>query len=159
MRRLGAKAVFNYRDPNIVKKIKDVTGDSIHIVLDAYSEEESQLICIKAFGPGGGRLMLVQHEAPYIRRLRKDVTVESTMLYSVFGRPYMMMGKTYEADPDDRVQLVEYLRKTLPDHLRRGLLRPMKVHLWEGGLENISDGFQYMIQGRVSAEKLVFRLT
>ena len=67
-----------YRDPNIVKKIKDVTGDSIHIVLDAYSEEESQLICIKAFGPGGGRLMLVQHEAPYIRRLRKDVTVQCT---------------------------------------------------------------------------------
>ena len=67
-----------YRDPNLVKKIKDVTGDSIHIVLDAYSEEESQLICIKAFGPGGGRLMLVQHEAPYIRRLRKDVTVQCT---------------------------------------------------------------------------------
>ena len=67
-----------YRDPHIVKKIKDVTGDSVHIVLDAYSEEESQLICIKAFGPGGGRLMLVQHEAPYIRRLRKDVTVQCT---------------------------------------------------------------------------------
>ena len=71
-------AYTQYRDPNIVKKIKDVTGDSIHIVLDAYSEEESQLICIKAFGPGGGRLMLVQHEAPYIRRLRKDVTVQCT---------------------------------------------------------------------------------
>ena len=67
-----------YRDPNLVKKVKDVTGDSVHIVLDAYSEEESQLICIKAFGPGGGRLMLVQHEAPYIRRLRKDVTVQCT---------------------------------------------------------------------------------
>ena len=71
----------------------------------------------------------------------------------------MMMGKTYEADPDDRLQLIEYLRTTLPDHLRRGLLRPMKVHLWDGGLEKITDGFQYMIQGRVSAEKLVFRLT
>ena len=81
------------------------------------------------------------------------------MLYSVFGRPYMMMGKTYEADPADRVQLIEYLRTTLPEHLRRGLLRPMKVHLWDGGLENITNGFQYMIQGRVSAEKLVFRLT
>ena len=67
-----------YRDPNIVRKIKDATDDSVHIVLDAYSEEESQLICIKAFGPGGGRLMLVQHEAPYIRRLRKDVTVQCT---------------------------------------------------------------------------------
>lgn len=81
------------------------------------------------------------------------------MLYSVFGRPYMMMGKTYEADPADRVQLIEYLRTTLPEHLRRGLLRPMKVNLWDGGLEKINDGFQYMIQGRVSAEKLVFRLT
>jgi len=81
------------------------------------------------------------------------------MLYSVFGRPYMMMGKTYEADPDDRVQLIEYLRTTLPEYLRRGLLRPMKVHLWDGGLEKITDGFQYMIQGRVSAEKLVFRIS
>lgn len=70
----------------------------------------------------------------------------------------MMMGKTYEADPADRVQLIEYLRSTLSEHLRRGLLRPMKVHLWDGGLEKINDGFQYMIQGRVSAEKLVFRL-
>lgn len=81
------------------------------------------------------------------------------MLYSVFGRPYMMMGKTYEPDPADRVQLIEYLRNTLPDHLCRGLIRPMTVRLWDGGLENIGDGFQYMIQGRVSAEKLVFRLT
>ena len=72
------RACAQYRDPNLVKKIKDVTADSLHIVLDAYSEEESQLICIKAFGPGGGRLMLVQHEAPYIRRLRKDVTVQCT---------------------------------------------------------------------------------
>ena len=83
----------------------------------------------------------------------------ATMLYSVFGRPYMMMGKTYEADPADRIRLIEYLRTTLPEHLRRGLIRPMKVNLWDGGLEKINDGFQYMIQGRVSAEKLVFRLT
>ena len=81
------------------------------------------------------------------------------MLYSVFGRPYMMTGKTYDPDPTDRVQLIEYLRNTLPNHLRKGLLRPMRAHLWEGGLEKINDGFQYMIQGRVSAEKLVFRLT
>ena len=71
----------------------------------------------------------------------------------------MMMGKTYEPDPADRVQLIEYLRNTLPEHLHRGLIRPMKARLWDGGLEKIHDGFQYMIQGRVSAEKLVFRLT
>lgn len=70
-----------------------------------------------------------------------------------------MMGKTYEPDQGDRAQVIEYLRKTLPDHLRRGFLKPIKVNLWEGGLEKINDGFQHMIQGRVSAEKLVFRLT
>lgn len=70
-----------------------------------------------------------------------------------------MMNKVRGPDPADRIQLIEYLRETLPEHLREGLLRPMKVHLWEGGLERINDGFQYMIQGRVSAEKLVFRLT
>jgi hypothetical protein len=32
------------------------------------------------------------------------------------------------------------------------------VKLWPGGLEAINDGFKYMREGKVSGEKLVFRI-
>jgi len=42
--------------------------------------------------------------------------------------------------------------------VKEGSVKPNKVKLWEGGLESCKDGFQYMREGKVSGEKIVYRL-
>ena len=53
--------------------------------------------------------------------------------------------------------MADFLKK-LPTLVQDGAIKPLPVKLWEGGLNAIPDGLQYMREGRVSAEKIVYRL-
>lgn len=67
-----------YRDPDVVKKIKEATGDSIHKALDAISEASSQKITIEAFAPGPGKIVTILPPKDEARALRNDVTIQGT---------------------------------------------------------------------------------
>ena len=58
---LGADEVFDYKDPEVVTKIKNVTGDSITSAVDAISEADSQRISAESLSPAGGKIILVQY--------------------------------------------------------------------------------------------------
>lgn len=68
---------IQYRDPDVVTKIKDVTSDSIHKALDAISEASSQTTAIQAFAPGSGKLVTVLSVAAEAQALREDVVIQS----------------------------------------------------------------------------------
>lgn len=53
--------------------------------------------------------------------------------------------------------MAQFLKK-LPELVRRGAVKPNRTKLWEGGLESINAGLQYMIEGKNSGEKIVYRL-
>ena len=80
------------------------------------------------------------------------------MLFTAQGRP-IDVGPSFHipAKPEDRAQIASFLKK-LPQLVKDGVLKPQKIKLWEGGLAAIPEGFQYMRDGKVSAEKLVFRI-
>lgn len=46
----------------------------------------------------------------------------------------------------------------MPQLVKDGVVKPPAIKLWEGGLEAIPDGLQYMREGKVSAEKNVYRV-
>ena len=48
--------------------------------------------------------------------------------------------------------------KYVPGLVQSEAVKPNPIKLWEGGLEAIPDGLQYMREGKVSAEKIVYRL-
>ena len=54
--------------------------------------------------------------------------------------------------------MAQFLRK-VPEMVRSGAVRPNPVKLWEGGLEAVNDGLQYMREGKTSAEKIVYRIS
>lgn len=54
--------------------------------------------------------------------------------------------------------MAKFLRK-VPDLVKSGAVKPNPVMLWEGGLEGISDGLQYMREGKNSGEKIVYRIS
>ena len=53
--------------------------------------------------------------------------------------------------------MVEFLRK-LPKLLQDGNIKSLPVKFWDGGLGAIADGLQYMREGKVSGEKIVYRV-
>lgn len=57
----------------------------------------------------------------------------------------------------DRVQLASFLQNKVPRLVSDGL-KPNVIKIWDGGLEKIQDGLQYMMDGKISAEKLVYRV-
>lgn len=68
------------------------------------------------------------------------------------------MGKHFPAQPQDRVEMVEWLKKQT-GYVAQGALRPNPIKLFEGGLADIPAGFQLMMDGKVSGEKLVYRVS
>ncbi|RDX46877.1 GroES-like protein [Lentinus brumalis] len=154
---LGADTVFDYRDPEVVSKIKQATGDAVKHVLDTISEGDSQRISAESLGPQGGKVIVLLKPQPEATS-RKDVKLQHTLLYTVLGREFDYgPGADYPVAPEDRAHMVQFLKK-IPKFIEDGSIKPLKVRLWEGGLNAIPEGLQYMREGKVSAEKIVYRI-
>ncbi|EPS98739.1 hypothetical protein FOMPIDRAFT_1031239 [Fomitopsis schrenkii] len=153
---LGADAVFDYKDPDVVSKIKQATGDSIHIAFDTIAVLESQSLTIKTFGPGPGRIIVIQSPQQEAQKLNPEVKIQHTLIYTALGKE-LKLGNGIPASPEDRAHMAQFLKK-LPALVSAGVINPNPVKLWEGGLAAIPDGFKYMKEGKVTGEKLVYRV-
>lgn len=81
-----------------------------------------------------------------------------TLLYTVGGRAFDYGARgSYPASPEDRAHMAAFIKK-LPQMVKDGSVVPPKIKLWEGGLDAMLDGFEYMREGKVSGEKIVYRL-
>ena len=88
------------------------------------------------------------------RRLQLVVLV--TVIYTSLGRPFTLY-KPVAAAPEDRTHMAAFLKK-VPDLVKSGAVKPNPVKLWDGGLDAVNDGLQYMRDGKNSGEKIVYRL-
>lgn len=70
-----------YRDPNVVSKIKRASGHSVHSVLDCHSEEDSQVISAKVLAPGKGKVIVLLLVSKVAKAVRKDVTIQGVLPY------------------------------------------------------------------------------
>ncbi len=68
-----------------------------------------------------------------------------------------MMMQEWPLAPSDKAQLVAFC-ENMPRLVEQGRLKPNLLKVWEGGLAAIPDGLQYMKEGKLSAEKIVYRL-
>ena len=78
-------------------------------------------------------------------------------LYSVNGYPVSIASIQIPAAPGDKAHMAAFLKK-LPQLVRDGAVRPLPIKRWEGGLEAVQEGLQYLREGKVSAEKIVYRV-
>ena len=63
----------------------------------------------------------------------------------------------FPASPEDKGQLASFLKK-VPGLVAEGKIKPNAVKVWDGGLNAINDGLQYMREGKVSTEKIVYQV-
>jgi len=53
--------------------------------------------------------------------------------------------------------MAQFLAK-LPSFVKAGHIKANTVKLWEGGLDGIEGGLEYMKGGKVTGEKIVYRV-
>ena len=114
---------------------------------------------MQTFGPGGGKLVTILPVQQEAQRLRPDVAIQVTLIYTVFDRA-VTFARTYHfpASSEDRSHMAQFLKKT-PELVKRGQIKPNPTRPFDGGLEGLNAGFEYMESGKVSGEKIVYRLS
>ncbi|KAI1788381.1 GroES-like protein [Ganoderma leucocontextum] len=141
---LGASAVFDYRDPDVVPKVKAAAHDSVRAALDTISLKDSQGDQCGGHGADrreGDAILPVIPDAT----ARADVPCLFTPRWAAYT--FAATGHHVPAIPEDRAQIVEFLKKVPGPCL--------SIKLWEGGLGSVPAELQHVKEGKVSAEKIV----
>ncbi|KAI0264908.1 hypothetical protein BC834DRAFT_881064 [Gloeopeniophorella convolvens] len=135
---LGADEVFDYRDEDVVRKIRAATGDALDIALDTISEGATPEQVTGAIGPKGGKVAIIlPYDSP-----RADVTV-------IFS-----MAPTLREPKPENAYFMN-LHKTL---FATGKIKPNPVFIQPNGIAAVKEGLQFMQDGKVSAQKITYRI-
>jgi NADPH:quinone reductase-like Zn-dependent oxidoreductase len=82
IRALGADVLFDYNDPEVVKKIREATGNKLKYAADCISEEYTLEKVSEALGEGGGVISCI---LPCTKELRKGVTAVFSNAFNLLG--------------------------------------------------------------------------
>ncbi|KAJ6630999.1 dehydrogenase [Mycena sp. CBHHK59/15] len=149
---LGADAVFDYRDPEVSAKIRVFTGDRLAHAVDCISDATTTRQVADSFGRNGGVISLVL-----------DEKVQANNVQSQFSLVYTLLGKAFE-HPRPYPAIPEHYEfgKTTADLLTRilasGKLKTTPVKLVPNGLADVGEWLEYQKQGKVSAQKITYRI-
>ncbi|OCT48175.1 Protein TOXD [Cladophialophora carrionii] len=151
---LGAAEVFDYNDKEAAAKIRQLTDDKLNLAWDTISEKDSARFCADALSTGsGGRYgSILPVSCP-----RDDVESVSTLMYTIFGEPFKFGPQEFPAVDED----FEYAKKFLAmteGLLKEGKIKAHKQTVGKDGLEGVLKGMEDMTNGKVSGEKLVYRV-
>ncbi|KAH7040839.1 chaperonin 10-like protein [Microdochium trichocladiopsis] len=160
---LGVDAVVDYADDNWPEKVRELSHDNLQHAFDCISEENTTPKVAQALSStkGGHVLCILPRKTSELPQdLQRKVKVESTIVYTVFGRPIKYGTFDNCSDKDPRPQDKAHWEKVLsevPEWLESGKLKPNRVKE-AGGLDDVLEGFKLHQEGRVSAEKLVYKI-
>ncbi|KAI0196713.1 zinc-binding dehydrogenase [Xylaria flabelliformis] len=159
---LGADAVVDYKDPAWPQKVRELSHDNLQHAFDCIAEKETTATVARAMSPtSGGRVIcILPRKTAELPEDISKVKVESTIVYTVFGDPLELGDSPFEnwggPTPQDRKFWEKYLGM-LPEYLESGKIKPNPSREL-GGLEAVAEGFALQQQGKVRAEKLVYKI-
>ncbi|KAF2772592.1 putative zinc-binding oxidoreductase ToxD [Teratosphaeria nubilosa] len=150
---LGASAAFDYKDPDVAKKIREHTKDQLAYAFDCMSEKDSAKICSEAIGSKGGKVSFLLPVKP----TRDDVESAVTMAYTMMGEQFNMGPREFPANPQD----LEFGKEFWELSTKLVTSKQISVHpphIGKDGLKGVFDGLQQLKEGKVSGQKLVYRV-
>jgi NADPH:quinone reductase-like Zn-dependent oxidoreductase len=156
LKELGADVCFDYKDPDVVSKIKKVGKDNLAYGFDCISEKGStKQVCAALTGQNSQVVTLLPIPPNEVSSHIKEHFV---LMYSIYGYEINAFRKVFPAKPQDK-EFAEKFYKLLSNVLLpQGLLKPNRVTKIPGGLNGVEEGFKRMMENRVAAEKLVYTL-
>jgi NADPH:quinone reductase-like Zn-dependent oxidoreductase len=162
----GADAVVDYHDTMAaIREIRTITNCTLTRGLDTISEKSSLKICLESFADTeqhGKRmlsiLLLIPDDSKLLAQSR-GIHVETNWVYTCISDTFHFVGDiTVEGVPEDR-EFYAKLSKDTPTFIEEYGIRPNPIIDMGGGLPGIFKGFELMKSGKVSASKLVYKVS
>ena len=151
VKRLGADEAFDYKDSACGSKIRVYTADKLKHALDTISIEASAKTCADALSTAGG----VYSALEPIDSPRKDIESKFTLGYTATGEALTDYGRSASMEDFEFSVMFWQLAGKLLEQ------RKVKVHppsVRPNGLMGVFEGLQEMREGKVSGEKLVYKI-
>ncbi|KAI1770515.1 zinc-binding dehydrogenase [Hypoxylon cercidicola] len=160
LKSFGADAVVDYKDPDWPEQVRKLSHDGLEHVFDCISEHGTPEAATRALSPTKGGFIVTLLPVNHIREKldNKKIRMEATIIYTVFERPlnYGAFDNYGGPTPQDKATWEKYLT-LLPELLSSGKIKPNPVREL-GGINEILAGFEEQMQGKVSAEKLIYKI-
>lgn len=159
---LGADETIDYSTPDWPSQVRTLTHDNLQHAFDCISESSTVPQIAKALSPtkGGHIVTILPHKTSEVSDINSKAKVESTIVYTVFQRElkYGAFDNCANGEtPEDKAHWEKWL-SMLPELLSSGKIKPNRVKEL-GGINDILEGFKLQQDGKVSAEKLVYKIT
>jgi threonine dehydrogenase-like Zn-dependent dehydrogenase len=148
--------VFDYKDPECGKKIREYTKNGLKYAWDCVGTPEAAETCAEALTsePGIARYgTILGPKFP-----RDDVTYTGTLAYRGTGEDFVRGGKTF-TDNQKHADFQSKWWDIARTLLAAGRVRTHPVSLRPNGLEGVIEGLNIMKEGKYSAEKLVYKVS
>lgn len=160
---LGADAAVDYNDADWPDQVRKLSHDGLEHALDCIAENGTPEVVARALDPKKGghivTLLPIGRVRDAVQEVNKKAKIESTIVYTVFERPLPYKGvfdNCGDRTPEDKAVWEKYLSQ-LPEMLTSGKVKPNRVRE-VGGINDILGGFKEQQEGKVSAEKLVYKI-
>ena len=152
----GADSTFDYNDPTCAEQIRDATSDALHHAFDCISLPPTAAICAAALSSKGGAYSSL---IPIEKLPREDIENKYTLAYTVTGESFKLgpTGLVVEGKQEDYAFAREWWGISEKIFME-GKVKVHPVSVRKGGLRGVLEGLQEMREGKVSGEKLVYRV-
>lgn len=162
---LGAEKVFDYKDPNVVKQIKEYTNDSVVVAYDCISLPTTFQLVHDSMSD---KLSGVVHNTLGLNPEKDIKNFKSDLLKYTFPLAYLVVvekkgfgvGGPVFTSPEG---LIPFMKEVWPQMNNllvdpEAHLRHMPITVLEHGLESARDGLDLVRDGKNSGTKIVFQI-
>ncbi|KAF9262408.1 GroES-like protein [Marasmius fiardii PR-910] len=150
---IGATAVLDYRNSKTGEKIHELSGGTLVAAVDCISEKTTPFQVSNSLSLGGGTIATTQ---PYTSRKKGVVTIHS-LAYTALGHAFDF-PESFTPDPV-HIEFAEKFRQLITQLLAEDKIIPMPIKVLPHGLGSVLEGFENMRAGKVSREKIVYRIS
>jgi NADPH:quinone reductase-like Zn-dependent oxidoreductase len=147
---LGADHVFDYNDPSVSDKIKELTRESLAICVDCFSEQSSYDFCSKTLPTGAS-----YHCIGPVKPDRSDINFQFVMGVLYFNAPFKIQDQVLPAPPELIQGAVDFA-KVAEQLLAEGKIKTHPKDVRKGGLRGVLDGIQDLREKKVHGKKLIY---
>ncbi|KAJ6570171.1 dehydrogenase [Mycena vulgaris] len=149
---LGAAAAFDSYDPATAAAIRARTENRLAHAVDCISRAETAQQVVASLGAGGSALALVLDEPVHV----PDVRARFSLVYTLLGKA-LEYPRPYAADAE-HCEFGKDMAALFTRLLAEGRLKTTPVKLVPNGLEDVGEWLEFMKQGKVSGEKITYRV-
>jgi len=151
----GATYVFDYSDPDVVKKIADVEPN-LRYVFDTIGNSQSSVTASQSIGKEGGGLCTVRPDKSFTDNVKEQTKVTAVLVWTAFFKEHRFGDIVWPPSKEDH-ELAAELFEHLPAWLEEGEIKPNVPRL-KKGLDAVSEGYQDHRDGKISGYKIVYQL-